>query len=80
MVDRDLSCSNSQTKRIYWDVNNTENHSAHLQKHIMFLIYDFIIVITYLVSVLSFRLWYHLLTVYPSYHLPDDGHKSGRNM
>jgi hypothetical protein len=80
MVDRDLSCSNSQTKGIYWDVNNTGNYSAHLQKLIMFLLYDFIIVILYLLFVMSFRLQYHLVTVYPSYHLPEDGHKSGRNM
>lgn len=45
MVHRELSCSNSQTKRIYLDVNNTGNHSAPLEKHIMYLIYDFIIVI-----------------------------------
>jgi len=80
MVDRDLSCSNSQTKGIYWDVNNTGNYSAHLEKLIMVLIYHFIIVFLYLVFVLSFRLQYHLVTVYPLYHLPEDGHKSGRNM
>jgi hypothetical protein len=47
----DLPCSNSQTKRIYWDVNNTGNQSTYLEKHIVFLIYVFIIAILYVLSV-----------------------------
>ena len=79
MVDRDLSCSNSHTTRIYWDVNNIGNHSEHLGKHIMFLIYDFIIVILYLVSVLLFRSQYHLLFILRTTSLKMVT-KSGRNM